>query len=530
MDKLKMHSPDLIAANIEKIAAHFPNCVTEAKDKNGAIKRAIDFDQLRQELAASVVEGPQERYRLDWPGKREALLAANAPVAKTLQPCRADSIDFDTTQNLFIEGDNLDALKLLQETYLGKVKLIYIDPPYNTGKEFIYDDDFQEEAESYFRRSLQKDSTGAKLVSNTESNGRFHSDWLSSLYPRLKLARNLLRDDGIIFISIDDNEVTNVRKLCDEIFGASRFLAQIIVQSNKRGQTYKEISKTHEYLIVYGRSDSIEINEMEKDGDALPFSDTNGKFDLWELRNRNPKFGRFNRPNLYFPIYVLPGSVDECGYLRVSLEAKSKEAVAVFPLNSAGQEGCWRWGKEKILGSDLSSSSPVLVAKQRRDGNWNIYEKSRKSTTKVKSIWTDNDVISEQGTIEMRELGLGDLFDHPKPCGLLRRCIQMATSGADDLILDFYAGSCSTAHAALSLNAEDGGNRRFIMIQLDEHCGESTKAFEQGFKTIADIGRERIRRAGKKFKAEYPLMSTSLDVGFRALRLNISNVKDVFYL
>ena len=298
MEKLKMHTSDLTEKNIERIAALFPNCVTETQDESGKLTRSIDFDQLRQELSGAIVEGPQERYHLDWPGKREAILAANAPIAKTLRPCREESVDFDTTKNLFIEGDNLDALKLLQETYLGKVKLIYIDPPYNRGNDLIYKDDFSISSEEYLFKSNQTDSGGGRLVANTDSNGRFHSDWLTSLYSRLRLARGLLSDDGIICISIDDSEATNLRRLCDEIFGEKQFVAQIVVQSNKRGQTYKEVAKTHEYLIVYSRLEDIEINEIAKSDDALPFNDSNGPFDLWELRNRNPKFGRFNRPNL----------------------------------------------------------------------------------------------------------------------------------------------------------------------------------------------------------------------------------------
>lgn len=531
MDRLKLHSPDLTSANIEKLAVLFPNCVVEAKDEKGKLTRKIDFDQLRQELSDHIVEGPQERYRLDWPGKREASITANAPIAKTLRPFRVESVGFDTTRNLFIEGDNLEALKLLQETYLGSVKMIYIDPPYNTGSDFIYNDDFEQDSDLYFTRSNQKDDSGQRLVANTEANGRFHSDWLSMLYPRLKLSKTLLKDNGFIFISIDENEVTNLRKICDEVFGESQFVSQIIVQSNKRGQTYKEVAKTHEYLLIYSKSNDIELNEIEKGGDGLPFSDANGGYDLWELRNRNPKFGRFNRENLFFPLFVAPDLRDESGYARVSLTEDENHKISVYPRNSSGIDGCWRWGKapgEKLATVNLAVPLPVIVAKQRKDGGWNIYEKSRKSTTKVKSIWDDTEVISEQGTIELGELGLGNIFDHPKPLGLLLRCVHIATSD-EDIILDFFSGSATTAHATLAKNAEDGCHRRYIMIQLPEPCAATSAAYKAGFHNIADIGKERIRRAGKKIKSENATNAASLDVGFRVLKVDTSNVKNIYY-
>ncbi len=528
MEKLKLHTPDITAQNVERLAQLFPNCVTEVKDENGRLTQAIDFDQLRQELSGSIVEGPRERYHLDWPGKREAILAANAPIAKTLRPCREESVEFDSTKNLFIEGDNLDALKLLQETYLGKIKLIYIDPPYNRRNDLIYKDDFSESSEAYLFRSNQTDEQGGVLVANTEANGRFHSDWLTMLYSRLRLARNLMSIDGIVCISIDDSEVDNLRKICDEIFGPTQFVAQIVVQSNKRGQTFKEIAKTHEYVLIYSRVEDIELNEIDKSDDALPYSDSEGNFDLWELRNRNPKFGRFNRENLFFTIYVAPDNKDECGYARVSLAESTEFCVAALPLNSRGEEGCWRWSKEKIKTYDLLSPSPVLIARQKKDGKWNIYEKSRKSTTKVKSIWNDADVISEQGTVELGELGLAGVFDHPKPLGLLKRCISLATSEGD-LVMDFFAGSGTTAHALMELNASELMSRRFILIQLNCAIENSTGQEKQSFKTIADITKERIRRAGKKIKLSAALSLPNLDIGFRVLKIETSSMRDVYY-
>jgi adenine-specific DNA-methyltransferase len=528
MDKLKLHTPDLTAQNVEKLSQLFPNCVTEVRDEQGKVTQAIDYDQLRQELSGSLVDGPRERYHLDWPGKRDAILAANAPIAKTLRPCREESVDFDTTRNLFIEGDNLDALKLLQETYLGKVKLIYIDPPYNRRNDLIYKDDFSESSEAYLFKSNQTDEEGGVLVANTEANGRFHSDWLTMLYSRLRLARNLMSVDGILCISIDDSEVDNLRKICDEIFGASQFVAQIVVQSNKRGQTFKEIAKTHEYVLIYSRVEDVELNEIEKADAALPYSDSEGSFDLWELRNRNPKFGRFNRPNLFFPIFVAPETKDECGYSRVSLAESKEFSVRVVPLNSRGEEGCWRWSTEKIQTYDLLASSPVLVSRQRRDGVWNIYEKSRKSTTKVKSIWDGTDVISEQGTVELGELGLSGKFDHPKPLGLLKRCISLATSEGD-LIMDFFAGSGTTAHALMELNAIQAVSRQFIMVQLNCTIENSDEQGKQTFKTIADITKERIRRAGTKIKSKTALAIPGFDTGFRVLKIDTSNMRDVYY-
>ena len=567
MDRLKMHSPNFTDENIANLAMLFPNCVTESEDKNGSLKKFIDFDLLKQELSAHIVEGPQERYRLDWPGKRQALLTANAPIAKTLRPCREESVDFDTTENLFIEGDNLDALKLLQETYLGKVKMIYIDPPYNTGKDFIYADDFAESTEDYLMESGQKDEEGNRLVANTDSNGRFHSDWLSMMYSRLKLARNLLKDDGVIFISLDDNEIVNLRRICDEVFGEKNFLSIIIVQSNKRGQTYKEIAKCHEYILGYYKSDSASLGELDKEGKALPYSDKNGPYDLWELRNRNPKFGKHNRPNLFYPIYIDPNSKNAEGLFSISLTRTEIFSVEVLPKNSIGDDSCWRWGKNKVIREGINVHPQVLFGKSKQNGGWNIYEKSRKSTTKAKSIWADTKVISEQGTVEAGRLDMGGLLEFPKPIELVKRCIQLAT-GEGDIILDFFAGSATTAHAVMQLNAEDGGNRKFIMVQLPETCDEKSEAFKAGYKTIAEISKERIRRAGKKIKAAmegrgtarrtptestccaptgspqhapteppndastesaHPTPSKNLDTGFRVLKVDTSNMADVYY-
>lgn len=542
-DRLDLASPDLVTENIDKIALLFPHCVTET-DKG----KAIDFDLLKQELNHQTVEGNKERYRLEWPGKREAIVTANMPTTNTLRPVREDSVDFDNTENLYIEGDNLEVLKLLQESYLGKIKMIYIDPPYNTGNDFVYKDKFTQKTEDFKQESGLVDEYNQRLVPNPETAGRYHSDWLSMMYPRLKLARNLLTDDGVIFISIDDNEVHNLRKMCDEIFGEGNFMSQIIIQSNKRGQTYKEIAKTHEYLLLYTKNDFYEMYELEKDNDSLPYTDTDGKYDLWELRNRNPKFGRFNRKNLYYPFYISPSSLNEDSLAKISLQKTEEFNIEVFPQNSEGIDGCWRWEEKKVtktLNESESLNSPysVLVARQKKDGDWNIYQKSRKNTTKAKSLWNDNEVISEQGTVELGKIGFKNMFDHPKPVSLVKRAVQIGTFD-NDIILDFFSGSATTAHAIMQLNAEGGrGMRKFILVQVPEATDSKSEAHKAGYANICEIGKERIRRAGKKIneeRAENQKKKDSeikfedeiihpLDTGFRVYRLDSSNMEEVYY-
>jgi adenine-specific DNA-methyltransferase len=404
MDKLKMHSPDLTPDHIARLRELFPGCVTEAKGEDGRVRLAVDFDLLRQELSGTLIEGQQERYQLNWPGKREALLTANAPIAKTLRPCRHESVEFDTTRNLFIEGDNLDALKLLQETYLGKVKLIYIDPPYNTGRDFIYDDDFAEDVDSYKLRTNQRDDSGNRLIANPASNGRFHSDWLSMLYSRLRLARRLLAEDGVIFISIDDGEAGNLRRMCDEIFGEANFVADAIWRSKDNSNNdAKKFSLDHNHTLVYSKSDA-------------------------------------------WPPSTLWIDLEQTGHNR-------------------------------------------------------------------------------QAKYELMKLMTDDVFDTPKPVKLLKHVLRLASKESTGIVLDFFSGSATTAHAVMQLNAENGGDRRFVMIQLPEACAPDSEAFKAGYKTIADIGKERIRRAGAQIRDEIG----SVDVGFRVLSLDTSNLADVFY-
>ena len=507
-------STDIVQENIQHLKKLFPDAFTE----NG-----LNFHTLRQLLGdLKVLDQGEERYGLNWQGKKQVRQIALTPSLGTLLPCPEESVDWDTTQNLFIEGENLEVLKLLQKSYANKIKVIYIDPPYNTGKEFVYRDKFQDNLDNYLKYTGQIDDEGLKFTSNTETNGRKHTNWLNMMYPRLKLARSLLRENGVLFISIDDNEQPNLRYICDEIFGEENFLSQIIIQSNKRGQTYKEIAKCHEYLLVYYKTDNSSLGEIEKEDNSLPFSDQFGPYELRELRNRNPKFGKHNRPNLYYPIYIDPNSKNEYGLYGISLKKSESFSIEVFPKNSAGEDSCWRWGKEKVQKDGINANPKVLYGKAKQDGGWNICEKSRKSTTKVKSIWTDTKVISEQGTVESGRLEMGGLLEFPKPLELVKRCIQLATS-EDELVLDFFAGSSTSAHAVMQLNTEDKAKRKFIMVQLPEPCDEKTNACKAGYKTIAEISKERIRRAAKKIKDENP--DYDGDLGFKVFKLDNSNLR-----
>jgi adenine-specific DNA-methyltransferase len=524
MEKMKMHSPNLTQDNITRIKELFPGCVTEAHDENGTLKLAVDFDQLRQELSESIVEGPQERYHLNWPGKREALLTANAPIAKTLRPCRDESVDFDTTKNLFIEGDNLEALKLLRETYLGKVKMIYIDPPYNTGNDFIYEDDFAEDVETYKLRSNQIDEEGNRLTHNTPTNGRFHSDWLSMMYARLKLTRNLLTDDGVIFISIDDNEVTNLQRVCDEIFGGANFVAQLTIIVKPEGRRYGFFAKTHDYILVYCKNhECASMNEILVEGLEHPHSDDQGGFTLKGLRNRNVQaFNSTNRPNLRYPFFVDKQNPDANGFFKVST-IPLDGLVKVEASTVDGLKSVWRWSKEK---SEKEKDS--LLAYEGNDGEIRIFQKERKLSQMAKTVLSDKEIISNKGTRELQVLLGKGIFDFPKPVALIK---LITTIGSDEhsLILDFFAGSATTAHAVMQLNAEDGGNRKFIMVQLPELCNEQSEAFKAGYKTIAEISKERIRRAGQKVLEGKCNEGWNKDIGFRVLKVDSSNMAEVYY-
>ncbi|CAM3282906.1 DNA methylase N-4/N-6 domain-containing protein [Williamsia muralis] len=504
MEKLRMTSPDLTDTNIDKLAELFPGVVTESLDADGNPKKAIDFDLLRQELSDHVVEGPQERYQLDWPGKRAAAFAANAPIAKTLRPVREESVDFDTTKNLFIEGDNLDALKLLQESYLGKVKLIYIDPPYNTGNDFVYADDFAESTQEYLARTGQSDGSGAKLVANPESNGRFHSDWLSMMYPRLKLARNLLSDDGLVFVSIDDAEAPNLRRLCDEVLGTENFVGQLVWKSRVSEDTRSKtgLSTDHEYIVAYRRSETGRFVGVGKDMGKFsnPDNDARGP---WRSADLTGLATADRRPNLHYDIVnpgtgqVYPPPHKGWRYEPSTMATKIAEGRILWPSDPSGRP------RHKLFVKEMSSPF--------------------KSATSVLQQWS-----TANGTREVNEILGGGIFDFPKPTELIKFLIGQASSDSkDDLILDFFAGSSTTAHAVMSANAEDGGTRRFILVQLDERVDEDSAAAKSGYTNIAEISRERIRRAGPAVTRRAGLASENLDFGFRTLKVDTTNMADV---
>ena len=507
MEKLKMQTADGVQDNISRIAELFPECITEVNNQMGGVKRSIDFDKLRQLLSSDIVEGNEERYQFTWPDKRKAILAANAPINATLRPCPEESVDFDTTQNLYIEGDNLDVLKCLKETYLHKVKMIYIDPPYNTGNDFVYEDDFAESASEYLANSGQFDEQGNRLVTNTESNGRFHTDWLNMIYPRLKVARDLLTEDGVIFISIDDNEVENLRKVCDEIFGESNFIATLVWEraySPKNDAKY--ISNSHDYVLMYAKSAAnFVIGRLERTAEANarysnPDNDPRG---VWKPSDMSVK--TYNA---------------ECDY---SITTPSGRVVEP----PAGR--CWSLSRNAFrerlqdnriwFGSDGSSVPCIkrFITELKHDGM---------APTSI--LFYKNVGHSQEGAQEVVSL-FGDkgVFDGPKPVRLLERLITLANLKEDSIVLDFFSGSATTAHAVMKKNVEKEKNCRFIMVQLPEEVSDKKK--DQGYKNICEIGKERIRRAGTKIKEENLEKAQHLDTGFRVLKLDSSNMKEVFY-
>jgi len=522
MEKLDLTTPNFTDENIQKISELFPNCVTE--DSNG---KSIDFDALKQELSSNIVEGNKERYQLTWPGKAESLVTANTPINKTLRPSREESKDFDNTENLYIEGDNLEVLKLLQETYLGKVKMIYIDPPYNTGNDFVYKDNFTQDKAEYDEESGNVDDEGGRLISNPDSNGRYHSDWLSMMYPRLKLARNLLKDDGVIFISIDDNEVHNLRKVCDEVFGSDNFLNLIILENDSRARPYGSVATTHEYILAYAKKSEFIYETLFDQDKAFDYYDQDGGFDLYELRNRNAAFNIGNRPNLYYSFWVDPNSKNENDLYAISLDKKDGW-IEVYPQESQGVKTVWRWGKEK---ASANLNTYVFAKEGNTDSGYRIVKKYRENTYSISTVWNDADIKTDRGTLETKALfDNKKYFDFPKPKDLIRRLLTVS-SGSKDIALDFFSGSGTTAHAVMQLNAEDGGNRKFIMAQIPEATNEKSEAFKAGYKTIAEIGKERIRRAGEKIKEDNADKEgiSDLDIGFRVLKVDSSNIKDVYF-
>lgn len=526
MDKLKMMSRDVVGGNVQKIAALFPQCVTERLDNEGKPELAIDFDKLRAELSNEVLDEGEERYQFTWPDKRAASRLANTPTTQTLRPCREESVDFDTTQNLYIEGDNLDVLKVLRETYLGKVKMIYIDPPYNTGNDFVYNDDFAQGKGDFEVQSGLFDDDGNQTIDpmqrNTESNGRFHTDWLNMIYPRLKVARDLLSDDGVIFISIDDNEVENLKKVCNEVFGVKNFVAIINWKGRGGRQDSKYYAVLHEYILCY----TCDISKF-KAGEEIKESDVYPKFDETAQRNYKTqllrKWGsnslRENRPNLYYPITAPDGAE-----VYPTIYSESKDCALGF----VRIQGCWRHGAS-TLGKIIADGRVEFL--KNKWGEWVAYEKiyeprPGEENTKKFTTWIDD--ISN-GTDTLKKLFGVAPFDYAKSPALLSLFLRMADVDDNDTVLDFFSGSATTAHAVMKLNAEDGGHRKFIMVQLPEVTGEKSEARKAGYNNICEIGKERIRRAGKKVKEEAGVMGQDLDIGFRVLKLDSSNMEDVYY-
>lgn len=512
-EKLQMHSPNFVQGNIKKIAELFPNTLTEVEDENGNVKQAIDFDILKQELADYIVTGKEERYQFTWPEKRNAILLANSPISETLRPCREESVGKDGTpggfdsENLYIEGDNLDVLKLLQETYLGKIKMIYIDPPYNTGNDFVYSDDFAEDIDSYLEKSGQFDKDGNKLVQNTESNGRFHTDWLNMIYPRLKLAKNLLTDDGVIFISIDDGEQENIKKICDEIFGEKNFIAQVIWERAFAPINLKKhFSNSHDYLICYSKNiDNTICNGLPRgeESDSRYSNPDNDPRGVWQSDNATVG------PAIPTKVYEL------------TLPSGRKL------LPPSGR--CWLYTEERF--KEMIADNRIWFG---ADGN-NV-PRVKRFLSEVKqgltpmTIWKYTEVgHSQDATKKLKDLFDGhDYFDYPKSVELIKRCLQLYTN-KDSYVLDFFSGSATTAHALMQLNAEDEGIRKFIMVQLPEITDQKSEAYKAGYKNICEIGKERIRRAGKKIKEENPLTTQDQDFGFRVLKLDSTNMKDIYY-
>mgnify|MGYP005979975957 FL=1 len=499
MDKLKMHTPDLAEENYKKLAALFPDAVTEAKDENGNTVRAIDKDVLMQEINAKVVDNGQERYQFTWPDKRKAVVLANAPIAKTLRFEKEKSVGRDGTpggtdsENIYIEGDNLDALKLLQETYLGKVKMIYIDPPYNTGNDFIYEDDFSQKAEDYADNSGQTDEEGNRLVQNSESNGRFHTDWLNMLYPRLRIAKDLLTEDGVIFISIDDNEQENLKKICDEIFGSQNFVFQIAWRRTDNQPNIGKIARVKEYILCFAKNiSSLGLGKLpltDKAKAEYRYQDEKGLFRRAILLDKT-------RGRYHYPVTTKSGNILNGPWMKTEEEFRALDSKGAIYWTSGGDEQPYG----KIYLSESKGAIP-------------------------NDFWGIEYGTNQRASLEVERLFEKRCFDFPKPVSLISALLTLGTE-EDSIVIDFFSGSATTAQATMQVNAENRGNRKFILVQLPERCDSKSQAFKEGYKTICDIGEERIRRAGKKIKEE---TGADIDYGFRCFRVDSSNMKDVYY-
>ncbi len=538
MEKLKMQTTNMVDENIKKIGELFPNCLTETLDENGRPQTAIDFDQLRQELSKDIVEGPEERYQFTWPDKRNAIRLANAPTTDTLRPSREESVDFDNTQNLYIEGDNLQVLKLLRENYLGKIDVIYVDPPYNTGRNLIYKNDFAVSVEEYMTNSGQIDDYGNMLFANTDSNGRFHTDWLNMIYPRLKVAKDLLSTAGIIVLTIDDCEIETVTMLMNEIFGADNHLGTIIIKNNPSGRsTVSGVSISHEYALFYGKSHDSHLGRLPRNDKQIARykeEDELGKYEWVNFR----KHGGYKEdaPTMYYPIFIskdaksfripkLKWDDDKKEY--VMLENPLDSEFISYPIDENGRPRRWKWGLDRAL-----KEQNEMKVRLDTGNTPAVYIKARMKDEGLLplTVWDDKLYSStEYGTNLLIDIFGDKFFDYPKSLYAVIDCLKTANIVKCSTVLDFFSGSATTAHAVMQLNAEDGGNRKFIMVQLPEPTDVKSEAYKAGYKNICEIGKERICRAGKKIKEESPLTTQNLDTGFRVLKLDSSNMNDVFY-
>lgn len=526
MDRLSMKTKGFTEKNISLLGEIFPNAITEIRDEMGNVRKVIDFEILKQELMDEIVEGDKERYQLIWPGKKEAILTANIPIDKTLRPVKSNSLQWDETKNIYIEGDNLETLKLLQESYLNRIKVIYIDPPYNTGSDFIYKDSFAKELDEYLKESGQADEEGNRLFQNTENNGRYHSDWLTMMYPRLKLARNLLRDDGVIFISIDDNEVHNLRKLCDEVFGEKNFVAEICWHKKTQPSFLsKEIANVKEYILFY-----------KKGGDIRTFgglTDVDKHIEMINISNEVSE-RILRKDNTLIANGKFTGIIHKGIYGNGALKVELMEDIKVIkgkPVKDIVLKGRFKWTQETMNKSfddgdifhikSIKSLRPTVERAEKKANIKPIIDLLSKNISW--DIPTNTDASKE-----IKELFDGiNIVDYPKPVGLIKYLIKSVTySDRDAIIMDFFSGSATTAHAVMKLNAEDGGKRRYIMVQLPEPVGEKSLAYKAGFRNIAEIGMERIRRAGRKIREE---TGADIDYGFRVFRIDTTNMKDIYY-
>ena len=517
MDKMRMESLDMTAQNIEKIGALFPNCITETVDENGKAKKAINFELLKQMLSGDVIEG-SEAYEFTWVGKKAAIVEANKPIRKTLRPCKEESVNWDTTENLYIEGDNLEVLKLLQESYLGAIKMIYIDPPYNTGHDFVYPDSFMMDNEDYNEGTGYFDEDGNVNYKreNSTTAGKYHSDWCSMIYSRLSLARNLLSEDGVIFISIDDNEQSNLKKICDEVFGAGNFMTCITrATGTPTGGGFDGLVNELDYILVYAKNSSLtHINGLPMDEESAKIYDQvdeYGRYLIRPLRRTGGEDRREDRPTMFFPLTAPDGT-------------------QVYPIGPTGYESRWICSPETA--KKMEAEHMLAWKKTKRQGEevWQVYQKFylENRTKAPGNLWTDVEG-NKKATRDIRNLFESNkVFDFPKPIGVLQKMIQIA-SDSDSLILDFFSGSGTTAQAIMEMNKEDGGNRKFILVQIPEETPDGSEAKKYGFSTISELGKERIRRAGKQIADDSDLLSAKLDVGFRVLKLDDSNMNDVYY-